>query len=308
MKLDRGFGVSSPGKIANRISLFLPRLGLSALILCLASGIVLVFYYRPIGNVYRNVEEITTLVPYGWFFRQLHYGSGQVFVILMLLHTLDHFVRKRYRMYALREWISLIVSLSLCFYTLFTGFVLKGDQEGVFAGRIFMNILETIPVAGRTVARLFIVPGQGFFFLPYLYHCFFLPLLIIYLMRGHIREWLPDQRFLVSGGIGLFLYALFVKPVVDIPPEASAALVKGPWFFWGIQTLLKVLPPLLAGLIIPGLFIGCFLVLPAVGSALGVVSPKRGIAEAGENGFYYLLLAAICLYSLLTLRAAIWVP
>ena len=41
----------------------MPRLGLSALILCFASGIVLVFYYRPMGNVFQNVEEITTLVP-----------------------------------------------------------------------------------------------------------------------------------------------------------------------------------------------------------------------------------------------------
>jgi ubiquinol-cytochrome c reductase cytochrome b subunit len=306
--LDRGFGVSSPGRIINRISLYLPRLGLSALILCLASGIVLVFYYRPMGDVFRNVEEITTLVPYGWFFRQLHYGAGQVFVILMLLHTLDHFVRKRYRKYAPRVWISLVVSLALCFYTLFTGFILKGDQEGRFAGHIFMNILETLPVAGGAIAGLFIVPGESFFFLPYLYHCFFLPLLIIYLMRGHIREWLPDQRFLLSGGIGLFLYALFVKPGMDIPPEASAAVVKGPWFFQGIQTLLKFLPPLLAGLIIPGLFIGCLLVLPATETVLRTLSFKRGVMHMGENSLYGLLIILGCLYGLLTLRAVIWGP
>jgi ubiquinol-cytochrome c reductase cytochrome b subunit len=306
--LDRGFGVSSPGRIINRISLYLPRLGLSALILCLASGIVLAFYYRPMGNVFQNVEEITTLVPYGWFFRQLHYGAGQIFVILMLLHTLDHFVRKRYRRYALREWMSLIVSLALCFYTLFTGFILKGDQEGVFAGRIFMNILETLPAVGSAVARLFITPGEGFFFLPYLYHCFFFPLLIIYLMRGHIREWLPDHMFLLSGVIGLSLYALLVKSSVDISPEASVPAVAGPWFFQGIQTLLRVLPPLLAGLVIPGLFIGCLLVLPAAGDVLRNLSLKGRIIQLGEGGLYCLPIISICLYGLLTLRAIIWGP
>jgi ubiquinol-cytochrome c reductase cytochrome b subunit len=292
----------------NRISLYLPRLGLSALILCLASGLVLVFYYRPTGNVFQNVEEITTLVPYGWFFRQLHYGAGQVFVILMLLHTLDHFFRRRYRIYAVREWIALVVSLTLCFYALFTGFVLKGDQEGVFAGHIFMNILETLPIAGRAIAGLFIVPGESFFFLPYLYHCFFLPILIMYLMRCHIREWLPDQRFLLSAGIGLYLYALFVKPGMDIPPEAAPAAVEGPWFFQGIQTLLKILPPLLAGLIIPALFIGCLLLLPAAGTLLRTLSFKKGIIHMGENGLYGLLILLVCLYGLLTLRAVIWGP
>ena len=295
-------------RVFNRISLFLPRIGLSALIVCLASGIILLFYYRPMGNVFQNVEEISTLVPYGWFFRQLHYGSGQVFVILMLLHTLDHFIRKRYTIYPVREWIFLIVSLSLCFCTLFTGFILKGDKEGLFAGRIFMNILQTIPVAGETIARLFVVPGESFFFLPYLYHCFFLPLLIIYLMRGHIREWLPDQRFLVIGGIGLFLYALFVRPAIDIPPEASVAMVKGPWFFWGIQTLLKVLPPLLAGLIIPCLFIGCLFILPVIESPSEPTPLRVKIAHIGGNGLYYLLIVSFGLYGFLTLRAAIWGP
>jgi ubiquinol-cytochrome c reductase cytochrome b subunit len=300
--------MSSPGRMITRISLYLPRLGLSALILCLVSGMVLIFYYRPMGNVFQNVEEITTLVPYGWFFRQLHYGAGQVFVILMLLHTLDHFARKRYRRYALREWTSLITSLVLCFYTLFTGFILKGDQEGVFAGQIFMNILETVPLAGGAIAGLFIVPGESFFFLPYLYHCFFLPILIVYLMRGHIREWLPDHKFLFSAGIGLFLYALFVKPGMDIPPEASAAAVEGPWFFQGIQTLLKFLPPILAGLVIPGLFIGCLLVLPATGMALKVLSFKGRMIPFGETGLYCLLVISICIHAVLTLRAFIWGP
>jgi len=300
--------VSFSGRIVNTISLYLPRLGLSALILCIASGMILAFYYRPMGNVFQNVEEITTLVPYGWFFRQLHYGAGQVFVILMLLHTLDHFARKRYRRYALGEWISLVVSLALCFYTLFTGFILKGDQEGQFAGNIFMNILETLPIAGGAVAGLFIVPGESFFFLPYLYHCFFLPLLIIYLMRRHIREWLPNQRFMLGGGIGLFLYALFVKPAMDIPPGASASMVEGPWFFQGIQTLLRFLPPLLVGLMIPGLFIGCLLLLPATGAALRGRSFKRGVMYTGENTLYGLLVIVGCFYALLTLRAAIWGP
>jgi len=291
-----------------RISLYLPRLGLSALILCLVSGMILMFYYRPMGNVFQNVEEITTLVPYGWFFRKLHYGAGQVFVILMLLHTLDHFLRKRYRGYALGEWMSLITSLALCFYTLFTGFILKGDQEGIFAGQIFMNILETVPFAGRTLAGLFIVPGESFFFLPYLYHCFFTPILIVYFMRGHIREWLPDRIFLLSGAIGLSLYALWVEPGMDIPPEASTDVVKGPWFFLGIQTLLKFPHPFLAGIVIPGLFIGCLLVLPATGTRVKTFSLKRRTMPVGETGLHFLLIIFLCIYVLLTVRAVIWGP
>jgi ubiquinol-cytochrome c reductase cytochrome b subunit len=278
-----------------KISTYLPRLGLSALILCLISGIILTFYYRPMGNVFQNVEEITTLVPYGWFFRQFHYISGQVFVILMLIHTLDHFLKKRYLTYSSGQWLLLILSLCLCFFVLFTGFVLKGDKEGFFAGQIFMNILRAIPFAGEWLSKLFIVPGESFFFLPYLYHCFFLPILLIYLIREHIREWLPDQKALFTGAAGLFLYALIVKSHVDIPPDAAVDMVTGPWFFLGIQSLLKVMHPVLAGLFIPGLFVLCVLILPKAGNAWG-------------RALHYLITISFCLYGVLTFRAVIWGP
>jgi ubiquinol-cytochrome c reductase cytochrome b subunit len=283
------------GKITPRLSSYLPRLGLSSLILCLGSGIILTFYYRPVGNVFQNVEEITTLVPYGWFFRQLHYGAGQLFVILMLIHTMDHFLNRRYRTYSPGQWSLLIFSLCLCFFTLFTGFILKGDKEGFFAGQIFTNILKTVPFIGERLANLFIVPGESFFFLPYLYHCFFLPLLIIYLIRAHIREWLPDQKFLFLSTIGLVLYALLVAPQVDIPPEAPLDLVKGPWFFLGIQTLLKGMPPLWAGLVVPGLLLGCLFILPLVGTAF-------------RRALHYLVMVSFIVYATLTLRATIWGP
>ena len=272
---------------------YLPRLGLACLLLCLVSGLILTFYYRPFGNVFQNVEEITTLVPYGCFFRQLHYAAGQMFVILMLIHTMDHFLKKRYRTYSRLEWNRLIFSLCLCFFTLFTGFILKGDKEALFAGRIFMNILRSIPVLGKHLTSLFIEPGESFFFLPYLYHCLFLPLLVIYLIRAHIREWLPDLKFLYFTAVGLSLYALFVPPYIDIPPDAPVGVVKGPWFFLGIQSLLKIIPAPLAGLVMPAVFIGCLLILPKTGGALGKL-------------LHYLVMGAFCLYAFLILRAIVW--
>ena len=296
-----------PGnRITAGVSAYLPRLGLSALFLCLFSGIVLIFYYRPMGNVFQNVEEITTLVPYGWFFRQLHFASGQLFVILMLIHAVDHFHRKRYRLYPVGQWQRLIFSLCLCFYTLFTGFILKGDKEGFFAARIFMNITGNIPMVGDPLSRLFILPGDNLFFLPYLYHCFFLPILILYLIRTHIRKWFPEQGFLYAGAAGLCLYALFVKPFMDIPPGAFASSVKGPWFFLGVQTLLKTLPAILAGIIFPVLFLGCVLILPRVEKALGKSGIEKSRLRIISRGLHWLIVLVFFLYALLTLKAAFW--
>ena len=288
-KSRKGF-IVSPEKVIRNVSAYLPRLGLASLILCLASGLVLTFYYRPMGNVFQNVEEITTLVPYGRFFRQLHYGAGELFVILMLLHTVDHFLKRRYSLYSPRAWTVLILSLCLCFFALFTGFILKGDKEGLFAGEVFMGILGTIPLLGKRLAGLFIVPGSGFLFLPYLYHCFFLPILIVYLIREHIREWLPDTKFLYATAMGLFSYAMLVAPGVDIPPGAPVKEVHGPWFFLGVQTLLKVMPPLWAGIVLPCLFLGCVFILPRT-------------RNSWRRVVHYFLIAVFVSYGLLVMRA-----
>jgi quinol-cytochrome oxidoreductase complex cytochrome b subunit len=295
-------------RISVEISAYLPRLGLSALFMCLFSGIVLTFYYRPMGNVFQNVEEITTLVPYGWFFRQLHFASGQLFVILMLIHAVDHFHRKRYRLYPGGQWQRLIFSLFLCFYTLFTGFILKGDKEGLFAARIFMGITGNIPLVGKRLSSLFIQPGDALFFLPYLYHCFFLPILILYLIRTHIRKWFPEQGLLYTGAAGLCLYALWVKPFMDIPPNAFAVSVTGPWFFLGLQTLLQTFSAILAGILLPGLFLCGVLILPYVEKA-GVKSesPKNGVRIA-STCLHWLIVLVFLSYALLTFRAAFWGP
>jgi len=275
-------------RITNRLLTALPRLGLSCFGLSLVSGIILAFVYRPVGNVFQNVEEITTRIPYGWFFRQFHYASGQMFVILMFAHTLEHFLKRRYRTYSSREWAVLILSLCLCFFVLFTGFILKGDKEGIFAGRIFMNLLLSIPIGGGVLSRVFIVPGESFFFLPYLYHCMILPFLIGYLIRKHVREWMPGQGSFFWATMGIFVYALLIDPFMDIPPDAPVNAVKGPWFFLGIQTLLKFLPPLWGGLLIPGFLVGCLFLLPLAGPFL-------------QRFLHYLLVASLLLGTYISL-------
>lgn len=246
------------------LSSLLPRLGLACLAVCLASGVVLSIKYRPMGDVFRTVEEITSGIPYGAFLRQMHFGSGQAFVILMLLHTADHFIRRRYAAYPWRTWCRLIASLLLCFFTLFTGFILEGDLEGIFAGRIMASCLNAVPLVGSVLSGLSIVEGEAFFYLPFLYHCLFLPILTCYLIRDHVRAWFPDWAYLGTALLGLTVYALGVPPSLAIPVHAAVERIHGPWFFFGIQYLLRHLPAFWAGIFIPALWITGLLFLPVL--------------------------------------------
>lgn len=293
-------------RIGKFISTALPRLGLSTMFVCFFSGIILCFYYRPFANVFQNIEEITTLVPFGWFFRQLHFASGQAFVILMLLHGLEHFSKKRYRNYPPKAWIYLVLGLCLCFYGLFTGFILKGDKEGIFAAQILMNILKGLPFLGNMLYKLFILPGNDLFFIPYIYHCFFIPTLIILLIKDHIVRWIPEPNLFFASLLGLFLYSLLVRPQIDIPPDAIVKSISGPWFFLGIQTLLRFFPETLAGIIFPALFWGCVVIQPMLEKNRKLPQNGKSIHTLFPKIVYYGILSVGIGYALLSVKTAIW--
>ncbi len=285
----------SPEGTLQRLSPYLPRLGLASLVICICSGIVLSFYYRPFGNVFQNVEEITSVVPFGWFFRNLHYASGQAFVFLMLIHGADHFLKKRFKGYPFLDWLAIVASVCICLFALFTGFILKGDKEGVFAGNILMNLVKSIPVHGPWISRLLIRPGDEFFFLPFIYHCILLPCLILFLLQRHIREWIPGMKFMYVAGVSLFAYSTFAPLPQDVPPAASVGLVKGPWFFLGIQTLLKFISPLWGAIIIPGIFLAFTLALPKTRGLPSII-------------IYYTVILSALIYFGLIVRALTFTP
>jgi ubiquinol-cytochrome c reductase cytochrome b subunit len=69
--------------------------------------------------------------------------------------------------------------------------------------------------------------------------------------------------------------------------------VTGPWFFLGVQELMLHLPPLWAGLVLPGAFLALFLFLPLL---------CRGAACWVRP----LLMAGLAAYVLLGLKLYVW--
>lgn len=245
-----------------RISRVLPRAALATGLISIGSGLILAFQYRPYANVFAHVEAMTTLIPYGWFFRRLHFLSGEACVVLTLLHVLDHFVRGNDRLVSLAEWARLWLASALAFFLLFTGYVLKGDKEGLLAGTILRNLTVSIPLIGQSLGAVFIGSGPDFFFFPYLWHCWLGPLALGFLLGTHIRSWLPRGNFLLVAFLLCGLGALFIPMPLALPPEAVVQEAYGPWFFLGLQEMLKYFDPLWAGVIWPAFLALIFLTLP----------------------------------------------
>ncbi|THB63856.1 MAG: DUF4405 domain-containing protein, partial [Desulfovibrio sp.] len=140
---------------------------------CVVSGVVLALQYRPMGQVADNLQRITHLIPYGWFWRGIHYLSGQACAVLALLHVARYLSQSLPGRAGAIQWARLIGCLALCFGLLFTGFLLQGGQEALLAARVLTSTLESLPLAGGLFARALIGEGDTVFFLPYLHHCVF---------------------------------------------------------------------------------------------------------------------------------------
>ena len=278
----------NPGRTSDGLSRLLPRFSLSALLISLLSGLILVFQYQPFGQVFADLETMTSQAPFGFFFRRLHYFSGQVFAGLALAHTADHFWRRNYRLFGFSGWLKLWLAVCLALLLLFTGFVLKGDREGVLAGTILKHILQEIPLLGERLGDAFVGRGDSFFYYPYLWHCWLLPLVSVWLLKEHIRAWFPRERYFGPILVLLCMVALIFELPEALPPETVVSEAHGPWFFLALQELLKYWPAWLAGLGFPLALSTVFLLLPLV-------------SAAWEGSLRCLLLLVVTGYSMVTL-------
>ncbi|KPK14370.1 MAG: hypothetical protein AMK69_28755 [Nitrospira bacterium SG8_3] len=258
-------------------------------LIALVTGALLAFHYRPWGDVFRGVSHLTGVIPYGSFLRTLHYLSGQCFLVFTLAHTLEFFVKARYEDAPPKAWGKLILLLSVAFLLLFTGFILKGDKEGIHAASVMYYLAQEVPFIGGGVARLFLRPGEELFLLPYLYHVIILPLLVLFFLSQHRKRILP------RGDLGwpflafLSCLALVYRIPPDIPPHTELATPTGPWFFQGVQLLLRYAPPLFAGVLWPLLPLGLMAALPLVPSPHMRWARLATAGSWGVHGMFILL-------------------
>lgn len=116
---------------ANSVLYTLGGITLFGIVVLVATGVYLTqFYHADPAQARQSVEYIITTARLGDFFRSLHFWMANLVMITLLLHVLRVFVTGAYR--APRE-LNWVVGVGLFFVFLglvFTGTVLKWDQEG----------------------------------------------------------------------------------------------------------------------------------------------------------------------------------
>lgn len=224
---------------------------LIALYLSLLSGVIVGLQYD-YSTPFYSASSIDILIPYGYYFRSLHFYSSQFFFFFTCLHLVVVF--KKTSSYKKGEWLKLIATIPVIILLLFTGYILRGDSTGVSAGMIAEGIVHTIPaISGVVDSLLFSLDSSGLRKV-YIQHIAGLDILLFILLWTHLRLYrvkLTDH-LPISGAMLLFCL-LFTAPMD--PEKLGTTYISGPWFFLGLQELLRYMNPFVAGVLIPTIFI-----------------------------------------------------
>ncbi len=117
---------------------------LSAFVITLVTGVLLMFYYKPYPEVaYASIKDIHFVVPTGRFIRNIHRWSGNVMVVLVLAHMTRVFYTAAYRKPREFNWVLGMGLLALTLGLAFTGYLLPWDQLAYWAITIGANIAQS---------------------------------------------------------------------------------------------------------------------------------------------------------------------
>ena len=220
---------------------------LLALYISVLSGIVVGMQYDPATPLY-SVSTLDMLVPFGAYFRSLHFYSSQFFFLFCICHVIGVF--EQAQSYSTRQWIMLTATLPVALLILFTGYVLRGDSTGFSAGMIAEAILLDIPYIGQTINDLFFSISDNGMKRIYLNHIIGFGLLWSWLAWNHVKKYRVSFNRHILLSISIILFSIFVAAPFE-PDHLGVTHISGPWFFLGLQELLRYLSPMLAGIIFP---------------------------------------------------------
>ena len=240
-------------------------LSLAALLISVLSGLFVAYQYDYTAP-YNSIITMDTSLPYGVFMRSIHYYSSQMCFIFILIHIGEYIYRGVYLNMPAYSWIKLVLTIPGTILLLFTGYVLKGDIVGVSAGRIAEQLVLNIPFIGNALNRFFFSLRYDGLYRVYFNHVLVLGLLCAIAMWSHLKKRTIKGHYVLLCLFVVLGICFFCKAPLDAPPnDAETMLVKGPWFFLGVQELLRYFSPLWAGIVYPSIIIILLLLLPVAG-------------------------------------------
>ncbi|GAA3803251.1 cytochrome b [Streptomyces chiangmaiensis] len=243
---------------ANNLTWSLGGLTLVSFVTLLVTGVYLAQFYAPTPeDANQSVRDLVTNIWLGGFARGLHFWAAQAMFVIALLHLLRVFFHASYKKPREGNWLIGSAMLLFTFLAVFTGTVIKWDQEGYEALTHNLDVAELLGGAGiwftpKLTDRVPIVERL------YTAHAVIIPGLILLLFVWHAllvkrhkisphpgipkpEEEVPEPftaHLKRVGAFGLVLLgvlsilAVVLPPVLGPTPVAGIEITRPLWMFW----------------------------------------------------------------------------
>ena len=315
-----------PTKVNKSTLKFNYTFGLGGLLLLLASvlaitGVLLIFVYTPTPDAaYESMKALQTEIYFGNLIRNLHHWSGNLMVVVAVLHLLRVFYTAGFTRPREFNWAMGIAMLLLIVGANFTGYLLPWDQLAYWAVTVGVSLLDYVPLIGEPMTRLLLGGSEvGAATLTNFYglHIAIIPLAIFGFASFHIWRVRKD-KLTVPKEIGqeadkervttiphlvsiefvfalvwialLLVWATFVNAPLEeaANPAHSPNPAKAAWYFMGLQELLMHFHPVFGAIVIPGMGLLGLLLIPYLDQDMDSV----GVWFRSMNGRWLALISA----------------
>ena len=120
-----------------------------------ATGILLILYYRPRSTeAFESVQFIMADVPFGWLIRSIHSWGANLFVGVVMAHAVSVFFLKAYRAPREMTWITGALLLFLALGFGFSGYLLPWNTLAYFATKVGTDVPAQVPLVGHLLSRI----------------------------------------------------------------------------------------------------------------------------------------------------------
>jgi quinol-cytochrome oxidoreductase complex cytochrome b subunit len=210
----------------------------ASIILCAVSGALLAVPYD-ITAPYLSITKLVTANPAASLVRNIHYWSAQLFLILTLVHIFDHLWKgTETNIRSKSVWFRLTLSILFALYVMISGFILKADGDSLQAHRILSSLISSLPWIGVLMQQTFI-GSEGNFQVIYIQHAATATVILFVVIMEHARSLKVNiSTLLITTLIIVAISFLFRAPVNGL----NDAVMKGPWYFVGLQETLHWIP------------------------------------------------------------------
>ncbi|MBI3584837.1 MAG: cytochrome bc complex cytochrome b subunit [Nitrospinae bacterium] len=282
----------------NKIPYTLGGITLISLTILFISGFILTQFYNPaVSDANRSILYIKNDVYLGWFIRGIHYWAVQTLTVTVSLHLIRVFMTAAYKKPREFTWLSGVLLLSLIGGFIFTGTVLKWDQEGYEAlqhnlwvmgkfgifGKLFSDDFSKVNILGRLyTVHISILPFLSILLL--MVHLFLIKIHgispVILEGDGRMVDFTSHIRKLIKYGIFTLLVvsvlAIVIEPPLGGEPVEGVEATKPPWMFLWLYSLENIWVYFL--IVAPNVILLMLFLLPFIDRGSSIKLQERKVA------------------------------